>query len=522
MCSSPRSSLPPSTWEKILSILRSERRASHLLATQLFFSVCKNLELWVSEEFVRSDMERIKRLLIRGRRDDNWAISEFEQLRSSSDLDNLDNWEVVLPIRNPECIDLSGWSDNSVNLHGCTLTTDPPESLVSQVEEESARGVHTYLLREGQKLFVTTVVLALPKDSQHAAIIGARQADLALSSLRTTLRETWDSKVEPPAVEIAEQFVYVRPLDGEDAASQVWEMKGLVPVEPIVFDASRLERAVEDKINLLIVRAKERYVKGHRLCQLSERILGAYFLTNQAGKEHKLMNRFLRLVCALEHLTTYDKEGKARNTLWFSLRGMLLSLSSVEEVSILCEELEQRIQKLQTLFRDHGHYPAGIAVVEILKDAYDARSALAHSWAPGVAEAWYVRIYVEFLYKVVMGAVRSLLDLSERFDIETDNELSSVYAASFQTLLLLGSRDENEDTIEMAGLAFAYPTGILDTHSEKFDERKQRSVFDAVKHILTSSGLCERADEQGLRASVDGQLLGRYLHRRFMLQYRHN
>jgi hypothetical protein len=518
MCSSPRSSLPPSTWEKILSILRSEIRASHLLATQVFFSACKDLEWRVSEEFVRSDMQRIRAVLVAGREDDNWAISELERLRSNG----LNNWEVVLPIRNPECIDLSSWADNSVDLHGCTLTTDPPESLVGQMKEESVRGVHSYLLREEQKAFVTTVVLALPKDSQHAARIGARQADFALSSLRTTLRETWNSKVEPPALEMTEQFVYVRPLDGEDEASQIWEMERLMPVEPIVFDESRLERAVGDEISFLIAQAKERYVKGQRLCHLSERILGAYFLTNEAGKERTLMNRFLRLVCALEHLTTYDNEGKARNTLWFSLRGMLLSLSRVKEVSILGKELEQRIPKLQTLFRDHEYYPPGITVVEILKGAYDARSALAHSWAPGVAGAWYVRIYVEFLYRVVMSAVRSLVDLSKKFEIETDNELSSVYAACFQTLLLLGSQDENVDTVEMAGLAFAYPTGILEMHSEKFDERKQRSILDAVKHILTSSGLCERTDEPGLRASVDGQILGQYLHRRFELQYRHN
>lgn len=518
MCSSPRSSLTPSTWEKILSILRSERRTGHLLATRIFFSACKDLEWRVSEEFVRSDMQRIQGLLVAGREDDNWAISELEQLRCN----HLNNWEVVLPIRNPECIDLSRWADKSVDLHECTLTTDPPESLVGQVKEEAAPGVHRYLLRKEKKLFVTTVVLALPKDSQHAARIGARQADFALSSLRTTLRETWDSKVEPPALEMAEQSVYVRVLDGEDAASQIWEMKKLVPDEPIVFDESKLERAVGHEINFLIAQANERYVRGQSLCQLNERILGAYFLTNEAGKEHTLMNRFLRLVCALEHLTTYDKEGKARNTLWFSLRGMLLSLSRVKEVSIRAKELEPEIQKLQTLFKDHGHYPPGIAVVEILRGAYDARSTLAHRWAPGVAGAWYVRIYLEFLHEVVMSAVRSLLDLSERFDIETNNDLSSVYAACFQTLLLLSSRDENDDTIEMARLVFAYPTGILEVHSEKFDERKQRSVLDAVKHILTSSGLCERTDEQGLRVSVDGQILGRYLHRKLVLQYRHN
>jgi hypothetical protein len=281
----------------------------------------------------------------------------------------------------------------------------------------------------------------------------------------------------------------------------------------------RLARAGTEEMAALVEAVKARFIEGRTLSEVTDRLLGAFFLMNEGGKEHTLMNRFLRLTCALEHLAVHDDVGKQNITLWFSLRGMLLSLHGLNGNAIPAKQLEPRVERLRKLREKHGRYPGPDSVVEILKAAYDARSQLAHRWAPGVAGSWYVTLYLDFLYRVVLSAIQTLLAIERSFAICTDRQLTFFYATCFQYLLLLSCREGLERGIPESELLLAYPSGVLRATDEDLPAEERRAIAQAALEVLRRAGLCVPAECKRLRCTPDGAVFGKYLHSRFELRY---
>jgi hypothetical protein len=502
---------------QILQVLKTAEDRPADLANKILFSLRQDLEWKVSEEYVQEKLLLIGDTILKGRESDAWAVAQLNALLVEKPVD----WEVLVPIRSPECLDLRGSPSGSVSLFNCELVAKPPDSLLAQAKaERSAPGVYSYIVRKERQAFVLTSIKALQGDSYQAARVGARKADVGLAALRATVREAWDAAVEPPAIEIAEQSIYIRLKREEDPDLGRWQICDLIRTQPISMSPMKLGATAQPNIATLLSAATRRYIEGEKLSEVVDRILGAFFLLNEAGKEHTLMNRFLRLVCSLEHLTSYDSVGRARITLWFSLRGMLLSLSAIPDGSLPTAALQSRLQKLARLFKEYRRYPKSVSLSEILRGAYEARSALSHQWAPGVAGAWYVKRYVDVLYCVVRGAISTLLTLNSDFDIKTDEELTLLFATCFQVLLLLSSATTNDEKLEIKNLAFAYPKGVLGTDKSRLGKERWKHVLDGAVFLLVRSKLCENTGNGYLCATWEGLVLGHDLHHNFELHYR--